>query len=397
MQEKNFAEDHAFLAKHVETIVIKNDEGAAVAIVPQYQGRTMTSTACHQSGQSYGYVNYAPIASDNVDRQINLYGGEDRLWVSPEGGQYSVFFDPQAEMNFDNWRTPPVLDTQAFDVLEKTESSVRLGKPATFTNWSGTEFQTRLEREVRLLDRKKATKHLGISPTDVKLCAHESHNTLTNTSDRDWDPASGLIGIWMLCMSKPAPKATLIVPFNEFTLEDLKQVPDKTIVNSDYFGKLDERRLKIDRDRKLIFFLGDGQLRSKLGLTFGRVTPRLGSWDPSRGVLSYVEFNLPNEAPHGYNNNLWEMQDQPYAGDVINCYNDGLNDSGNSLGAGGFYELETISPALALKSNESYTHVHRTIRMEAEAGDSPAGREALSRIAVHVFGVDLDEIEGQFG
>ena len=51
--------------------------------------------------------------------------------------------------------------------------------------------------------------------------------------------------------------------------------------------------------------------------------------------------------------------------------------------------METISPALALKAGESYTHLHRTIRMEGD-------RQTLSQVAVNVFGVDLDEIERRF-
>ncbi len=137
----------------------------------------------------------------------------------------------------------------------------------------------------------------------------------------------------------------------------------------------------------MLYFLGDGKMRSKLGLTYKRVEPYLGSWDRDRGVLSVVQFNLPDAAPNGYNNNLWEIQKEPYSGDVINGYNDGPNESGGQLG--GFFELETISPALALKAGESYTHLHRTIRMEGD-------RQTLSQVSVNVFGVDLDEIERRF-
>ena len=57
---------------------------------------------------------------------------------------------------------------------------------------------------------------------------------------------------------------------------------------------------------------------------------------------------------------------------------------------GPFFELETISPALALDPNESYTHIHRTIRLEGERG-------RLNDVSLHVFGVGLDELESQFG
>ena len=234
-----------------------------------------------------------------------------------------------------------------------------------------------------LLNRDSASNHLGVSLNGLTVVAHESRNTLTNNGDAQWMPDTGLIGIWVLCMSKPSPSASLLIPFQKGPAESLGK-----IVNADYFGKLDESRLQVDEEAGLIYFLGDGNMRSKLGLTFARVRPLLGSWDKQRGVLSVVQFNLPDAALNGYNSNLWEFQDEPYEGDVINGYNDGPNESGGKFG--GFYELETISPALALKPNESFTHVHRTIRMEGD-------RDKLSAVSEQVFGVSLDEIESKFG
>ena len=387
MPEKTFVEDLEFLNQHLETIVLRNAEGAAVVIVPQYQGRTMISTNGGDQGSSYGLINYNAVESDVVDPQINLYGGEDRIWVSPEGGQNSIFFEPGAEMSFANWRTPAELDSEPFNVQSQTNHSVSMSKDALFTNWSGTKFKVQLDRTVVLLDSASAGQKLGADFSKVKLVAHESHNTLINRGDTAWKPETGLIGLWSICMSKPGPKATLFMPFN---LDSEESATDSDIVTANYFGDLDESRLKVDRENKLVYFLGDGQLRSKLGISFSRVANIIGSWDEDRQVLSVVNFNLPESAPsNGYNNNLWEMQDEPYAGDVINCYNDGVNDSGSNMAEGGFYEMETVSPALALSPGEGFTHIQRTLRMEGD-------RAELSAIAKSLFGVDLDQIANQF-
>lgn len=383
MLENNFAADLEFLKQHVETMVLENGEGAQLVVVPAYQGRTMTSTSSGPGGTSYGYLNYDAIASQQRDSQINLYGGEDRMWVSPEGGQYSVFFDPGVPMEYANWRTPAVLDTEPFQVVEQDDRSISFSKRAALTNWSRFEFQIQMDRRVVLLDRNAARGHLGHDLDGLSISAHESHNTLTNAGESSWQPATGLIGIWMLCMNKPSPAATLLVPFKPGPTEQLGPC-----VNADYFGKLDSNRLIVDEPGGMIFFLGDGNLRSKLGLTFQRAQPWIGSWDQQRGVLSVVQFNLPADAPAGYNNNLWEFQEHPYEGDVINAYNDGPNESGGQLG--GFFELETISPALALSPQQSYTHIHRTIRMEGD-------RDALSSVAEKSFGVSLAGIESKFG
>lgn len=383
MSERNFGQDLAFLNSHVETIVLRNAEGAEIVLVPDYQGRTMTSTSQGADGTSYGYINYSAISSDIHDPQINLYGGEDRMWISPEGGQYSVFFDPDVEMSYANWRTPACLDSEPFELVKQDECSASFSRQATLVNWSKTEFAVKMDREVVLLGREVASQYLGVSLVGLRFVAHESRNTLTNQGEVSWASETGLIGIWMLCMNKPSPGSTLLVPFKQGPVESLGPV-----VNADYFGKLDETRLLVDESQGLIYFLGDGKMRSKLGLSYQRVQPWLGSWDKNRGVLSVVQFNLPESAPEGYNNNLWELQDEPYSGDVINGYNDGPNESGGQLG--GFFELETISPALSLGPGESYTHVHRTVRMEGD-------RAALSEVAESVFGVSLDEIESKFG
>ena len=381
MSERHFSEDVAFLSQYTDALVLERGP-ARIVVAPQWQGRTMTSTSGGGAGKSYGYINYDHIASGKHDPQINLYGGEDRIWISPEGGQFSVFFDPGVDLCFANWRTPSVLDTEAFDIVHQSEHSVSFRKSAAIENFSRFRFDLQMDRTVNLLDTADAASKLNGCLDGLNAVYHESHNTVTNIGDSAWRPETGLIGVWMLCMNKPSPHATLIVPFRRGSTSELGK-----IVTADYFGKLDSSRLVVDEASGLIFFLGDGQLRSKLGLSFERAQPRLGSWDQQRGVLSIIEFNLPPSAPHGYTNNLWEIQDQPFAGDVINAYNDGPNESGGKLG--GFFELETISPALALAPAESFTHIHRTLRMEGE-------RDALDAVARYNFGVGLDTIESHF-
>ena len=161
MPGNTFGQDLEFLNQHLETVVLRNAESAAVVVVPEYQGRTMISTNGGDQGSSYGFINYGAVESDVIDPKINLYGGEDRLWVSPEGGQNSIFFEPGVEMNFANWRTPAELDSEAFVVQTKTGNSVSMTKDALFTNWTGTQFKVQIDRTVVLLDSATATEKLG--------------------------------------------------------------------------------------------------------------------------------------------------------------------------------------------------------------------------------------------
>jgi hypothetical protein len=380
MSENSFTADAEFLKKHYDIHVLRNDEGGRAIVVPALQGRTMTSASEGDEGQSYGYINYDMFGKPH-DPQINLFGGEDRIWISPEGGQFSVFFDPDVPMDFANWRTPAILDSTPYDVVEKSDTSITTKQSTPLQNMSGYTFNVEVERTVELLSSVSVANHLGTEIDGVSVAAHESRNKLTNIGDETWSQETGLIGLWSLCMSKPSSNAILMIPFRKGDESELG-----TIVTSDYFGELDTSRLAVNEELGMIFLLGDGEYRSKLGLSESRALPFLGSWDGQRSILTVVQFSMPETAPHGYTNNLWEVQKEPYAGDVINGYNDGPNDSGGKLG--GFYELETVSPAYALAPGESRVHVQRTIRLEGQ-------RDKLDSISKDVFGVSLDQVESQ--
>jgi hypothetical protein len=112
----------------------------------------------------------------------------------------------------------------------------------------------------------------------------------------------------------------------------------------------------------------------------------LGSIDYQGGVLTLVQFTMPDDpAGHAYMNNMWELpQAEPYVGDVANSYNDGPPEPGKS-GLGAFYEIESLSPAVALATGESLTHRHRTVHVQAD----PA---TLVKLAREVLGVDLEAV-----
>jgi hypothetical protein len=122
------------------------------------------------------------------------------------------------------------------------------------------------------------------------------------------------------------------------------------------------------------------------------VTPRrarsmAGSYDAANHVLTIVTFTRPAGSER-YVNSMWEVQKEPFAGDVINSYNDGPPAPGKPP-LGPFYELETSSPALTLKPGETYTHVHRTFHFTGPEAD-------LDAIARATLGVSLEAINNAF-
>jgi hypothetical protein len=150
---------------------------------------------------------------------------------------------------------------------------------------------------------------------------------------------------------------------------------------------VDASRLSVDRERGIAFFKGDGRYRSKLGVGFVRAKGMLGSWTPEERRLTVVQFNLPERVEYGYCNNLWQIQSEPFRGDVVNVYNDGPNQTGGCLGP--FYELETLSPALCLLAGNSYSHTHRTLHFVCE-------RDEVGTIVERLFGVTLEFVESVF-
>ena len=85
----SFGEDIDFLKQHTDVVVLSDENGSAqIAVVPAYQGRVMTSTTSGRDGNSLGWINHAHIASGKKLEHFNPYGGEDRFWMGPEGGQF---------------------------------------------------------------------------------------------------------------------------------------------------------------------------------------------------------------------------------------------------------------------------------------------------------------------
>ena len=339
----------------------------------------MTSTA--GDGSSFGWIGRAAVAGGQRQPHMNVFGGEDRFWLGPEGGQYSLYFKPGDQFDLAHWQVPEPIDWGAWSSSDRSSGSVRFTKRMTLTNYSNTTLDIEVDRAVRLINSQDAAMHLGTSPgAGVRMVAYESANTVTNVGSAAWSPESGQISIWILGMFNPSPKTTIVIPFT--TGPEAALGP---IVNDAYFGKVPADRLTIVDS--LILFRGDGRYRSKIGLSPSRARDVAGSYDAADRVLTLVQYTRPADALR-YVNSMWEIQREPYKGDVINSYNDGPPAPGQAP-LGPFYELETSSPALGLAPRERYTHVHRTFHF--------AGPEAeLDRLARATLGVDLKALNSGF-
>ena len=378
----SFGDDVYFMKKFVDIIQLSDATGKAkVAVSAALQGRVMTSSSSNLKGRSYGWINRALFESKDTLEHINVFGGEERFWLGPEGGQYSIFFKKGAEFTLADWYTPKLIDLEPFDVVKEASNAVTFSKKASLVNYSGFKFDFEINREVKVLEKQEVFGDLGLEETDgVNVVAYKTTNTLSNSGKENWKKETGLLSIWLLGMFNPSPETTVIVPY--LSGEDSALgVP----VNDNYFGKVPAERLIVKE--QVMYFKGDGEYRSKIGLSPKRAKDVFGSYDASSQTLTIVKYNKP-AGVSDYVNSLWEIQDKPYSGDVINSYNDGAPEPGKKP-LGPFYELESSSPALNLKVGEQGTHIQMTAHFEG----SP---EILTKISKKVLGVSIAEINNAF-
>ena len=327
-------------------------------------------------------VNRELIASGRFQPHINFFGCEDRFWLGPEGGQFSIFFAKGVAFDLEHWFTPAAIDTEPFEVESKRADRVVFRRQMALTNYSGTRFDLEVKREVRLVEVNGALSKLGAEPpANVKAVGFESVNSIKNTGTQSWSKDAGLLSIWILGMFNASPQTTVVVPFQKG-----REAERGPMVNDTYFGKVPSDRLVVKDG--VLFFRGDANYRSKIGLSPRRARPVLGSYDAADRTLTLAQFTLPAGITE-YVNSMWELQKEPFRGDAVNSYNDGPAQPGAKQ-MGKFYELESSSPALALKPGESATHAHQTIHLQGS-------EKLLDAIARPALGVNLSEITTVFG
>ena len=92
-----FGYDRYFLSAY-DSVIVLSAGSASVIVSPRYQGKVFTSTAFGDTGRSFGWVHYKAF-NGPLDAHMNAYGGENRLWLGPEGGKFSLFFPPGASLS----------------------------------------------------------------------------------------------------------------------------------------------------------------------------------------------------------------------------------------------------------------------------------------------------------
>ena len=371
-----FGYDLQFLNKYDSLIVLKSGDGIGQIIVsPKYQGKVFTSTASGEEGRSFGWVNYKAFDAP-IDAHMNAYGGEDRLWLGPEGGPFSLYFAPGKEMVFENWKTPAAIDTEAWELIAVNETKVSLQKNTQLVNYAGTTLDISLDRSVEILTKNNIQSNLGIQFSEaVQAVGFSTINGIRNAGQLAWDKISGAPCLWNLNMFNPSDSTIIIVPYNE--------QGEGKIMTSDYFGEIPQDR--IANKNGVIYFKADGKSRGKIGITSLRAKNLAGSYDLNAGVLTVTKFTVDSHKI--YLNQEWTTKKYPFVGDAVNAYNDGPLADGGQMGP--FYEIESVSPAAFLQPNERLEHLHQVYHFEGDKAE-------VAQIMKKLFTIQVADIQAAF-
>ncbi|HKO80300.1 MAG TPA: DUF6786 family protein, partial [Chitinophagaceae bacterium] len=213
LKKTDFEKDLAFLQKYDSLLVVLSHGNSKIIVSPKYQAKVFTSTA--EGSSSFGWINYKVFDAE-PDPHMNAFGGENRIWLGPEGGAFSLFFPPKFVMNFGNWRIPAAFDTEPWELVAASDTMARLKKDMELINYAGTQLSTTIDRKIKLLDKPAIEQSLGTRYSDdVKAVGYLTENSLTNTGAFAWNDSTGMPCIWILDMFPPSPNTTIIIPYKK--------------------------------------------------------------------------------------------------------------------------------------------------------------------------------------
>jgi hypothetical protein len=364
-----FKEEVNLLAKYYSPITLSRGE-QQVVILPELQGRVMSSTSNGGDAKGYGWFNYEYFEQSKRDQNAAM-GGGSRLWFGPDASKFSLFFKPNTKTIPDNIIVPQAVSLTPFNVVSSSNEKVVLTKELSMQNYQGFVFDFSVKREVELLAKSQLPVTIS---NNVDWVGYQVNTEVINTSNKVWQKSTGLFSIWELGAFYPSNNTTVVIPIGK----PLSQA-------TRYFSDVKASHTHIEDN--LVFYNADANYMNKIGIPSGHTLPKFGSYDENRRLLTVVTFTITRDEEADYVNGIWQFNGDAFNGEIINVFNDGPDDLGDYFGP--FYELETSSKALNLKPKESYQHQHTTMHFQ--------GSEAsLNQISVMLLGVQLEKVKTVF-
>ncbi len=358
--------------------------GKQVLCAPTLVGRVMTSTFEAASGESLGWIGVDAIQSGPADPVFNNFGGEDRLWFGPEGSQFGLHFSSQ-DQKFSHYRVQYGMSSQPYDIalVSPGNDFVVMKASIQLQNLAGTQFDIEVERAVRIMD--SCPYSVGVSG-QVEFVGFQTENLVTNRSRLPISRETGLLCCWTPGQHPSMPRSVVVIPFHSGPNNELGEpIREDYIPDLCLEGKFPADRWWIGDDHALL--KADNRCRVKVGVGPMRAENRLGCLDLDTFELVIHDFDVYPEmayvAPYWRELSPYELTD----GEAASVYIDGPDEAGCE--SKGFYELETLSPAMPLKPGERLVHRNRVFHIRGSQSDV----DAITR---RFFRTDSTEITNIF-
>ncbi len=339
-------------AGHEPVILKPRRGGSQVLVAPTLSGRVMGTAFDGPDGVFGGFVDARAFREGMRDIWDN-WGGEERYWLCPEGGQFGLMFQGRAN-TFENYTVQPGINRQRYEVVEcaREANSVTMRAAFEMVNAAGTQFQVESTRRITALEDCP----YAAASAAVAAAGFQSESTLVNTGGEPWTRATGCLAHWHLGQFLPGPETVVIIPYRQ------GPTPDPP-VREDYFrefcpgGRMAPERYSI-RDG-FVLFKADGRFRTKIGQNRSRATGLMASYNLATNEMIVLDYDF---YPHlEYAASYWYEQPEPFEGDCMSFSAEGPD--------GRCYELEAISPALFLSPGASFTFRTRTMHLRGPRVD----------------------------
>ncbi|OFX13510.1 MAG: hypothetical protein A2Z18_07140 [Armatimonadetes bacterium RBG_16_58_9] len=361
---------------HKSYVLATGGAGRSVLVCPALAGRVMGTSYDGEPGTFGGWIDVKAF-QEGINDIWDNWGGEERYWLCPEGGQFGLMFESLPN-TFDNYRVQDGINNQAYEVVDTSNQGDSLTMRAEFemVNAARTRFRVRSTRRITALDESPCV--LG-SGDGVECVGFQSESMLTNIGSAPWTKDTGCLAHWHLGQFVLGPRVIAIVPYRQGPFADPP-------IRRDYFerfcigGVMPENRHSVKDGVAL--FRADGKVRTKIGQNRSRALGILGSYnlDTDEIILMQYDFYPTLEYAASY----WYEQPEPYNGDCISLSAEGPDKPGGPEGR--CYELESMSPALLLERGQSFTFRTRTVHIRGP-------RRAMAGICRGHFGVEVAALE----
>jgi len=368
------------LENYTNAVLLTTSSGEGrLVVAPDYAGRVMMAGWTGEEAPRLGWVNAPVVTGREINPAFINYGGAERLWLSPEAGQFGLFFKPGDPFDLDHWMTPTTFNSEPFEVLFKNSHLISLGRDMRLNNYQGTPFRFRVLRSIRLINRVDLLNTHAIALSHrSRFVGYETTNELINRGFSKMTMQDGLVSLWILSQFDANPDTWVLFPF-----KSAAEGGQEPYVKADYFGAVPPERLMVEPNLGCALFHCDGRRRTKIGLSQSNTRNAIGSMDFRRNILTVMLFNLPERATF-YANNSWEIQKEPYKGDVVNSYNNGPEGVDADVPEC-FYELETLSTVKELAPGHRLEHVSTVLHFTAPFDE-------LNEISKSLLAVDLEAV-----